>query len=224
MDRRTLIFSKQPTPGAVKTRLVPTLSPELAAELAQAMLDDRVQSGFLCHDFSAALAIAPAEAVDWARDRYPHLEVTVQRGADLAARMAHAFESTCAPGRSVVIVGSDCPLLAARTVVDAHAALEAGADIALAPDSGGGYCLIGLRRSRPELFQLEMSTSNMFAQTVRVAEEAGMRVELLPEHYDVDEPADLERLTLDLEAGGETQQRAFPRRTFDFLKRFQSVS
>ena len=43
MDRRTLIFSKQPTPGAVKTRLVPTLTPELAAELALAMLDPRIR-------------------------------------------------------------------------------------------------------------------------------------------------------------------------------------
>jgi len=223
MDRRTLIFAKRPAPGVVKTRLVPALTPEQAAELAQAMLDDRVQSGFLCHDFSAALAVAPAEAGDWARDRYPHMPVIAQQGADLAGRMSNAFESTCSPGRSVVIIGSDCPLLSARTVAEAHVALETGADVVIAPDSGGGYCLIGMRRNQPQLFSaVPMSTDDMCAETVRLAEGLGLRVELLPEHYDVDEPADLQRLTADLESRASGHPRAFPHRTFEFLKRFQS--
>ena len=36
------IFVKPPNPGAVKTRLIPELGPERAAELAEALLEDTV--------------------------------------------------------------------------------------------------------------------------------------------------------------------------------------
>ena len=39
-DRVVVVFAKHPTPGAVKTRMCPPLTPEQAAALYAAMLDD----------------------------------------------------------------------------------------------------------------------------------------------------------------------------------------
>jgi glycosyltransferase A (GT-A) superfamily protein (DUF2064 family) len=57
----------------------------------------------------------------------------------------------------------------------------------LGPASDGGYWLIGLRRSRPALFHnMPWSTDQVFAETLRRADAAHLRVHRLRELVDVD--------------------------------------
>lgn len=230
MDRRlTAILSKRPLPGRVKTRLCPPLSHDEAARLQAAMLRDVVERCCGSRDFRCALVYSPQGDGGWFRETFPGLEdQRPQVGEGLAQRLAHLFETTlCGDGslrevQTLVAVGSDQPLLSTRRIAKAHRCLEEGADLVLGPDSGGGYYLVGQRAAHPELFtEIEMSTTSMFEETVRLAESSGLTVELLGKGYDVDVRADLERLHAEL--GARFAQRAetdpeFPRFTWSILQ------
>ena len=65
----------------------------------------------------------------------------------------------------------------------------------------GGYYLIGIKRLHHRLFeQIDWSTERVFEQTLERAREIGLRAELLPTWYDVDDAATLERLRRELAA------------------------
>ena len=72
---------------------------------------------------------------------------------------------------------------------------------------------------KPWIFtEIEMSTSSMCAETVRLAQERGLAVEELPEGYDVDVADDLERLRAELAATATREDPEFPQRTWAFLQ------
>jgi hypothetical protein len=195
--RLTALFTKQPVPGQVKTRLSPPLAPEGAARLAEAMLLDTA-ARCLAGDFRTVLAYAPEAGSAWFRLHFAAIEEQrVQVGADLGQRLAHFVADSFArrEARTLVVIGSDQPLVPLARLEEAHAALEAGADCVLGPDRGGGYYLIGLARSVPELFTaVPMSSAGTLAATEARAHALGLRLARLPEHDDVDVPADLVRL------------------------------
>lgn len=200
-SRLTALFTKRPSPGEVKTRLCPPLTPDQAAQLAEAMLGDTVER-CLAGEFRTVLVFAPAEAGIWFRTHFSALEdQRAQVGPGLAERLALFVADSFARGeaRSLVVIGSDQPLVPLARLHEAHRALEDGADCVLGPDPGGGYYLIGLARSVPELFtEVRMSSAGMCAATEALARERGLTVERLAVHGDVDTPADLERLCAEL--------------------------
>ena len=198
--RRTTLFTKQPVPWRVKTRLVPPLDPSEAAALAEAMLLDLWERCASCEGFQGALRFAPEGAESWFREHLPSLaDQAPQRGADLAERLASHFAGL-RPGDTEVVIGGDAPLLPLATMLAAHVALEQGADLALSLDGGGGYTLVGLRAPHPELFlEVTMSDPEMGARTVELARAAGLDVALLPTSTDVDTWSDVLALSAALE-------------------------
>jgi uncharacterized protein len=195
--RRTALFTKHPTPGEVKTRLCPPLTAAEAARLAEAMLRDTV-ARCLAGDFESELVFAPAARAPWFRQAFPGLaRQSAQQGSGLGQRLAAHVAGVFERGeaRTLVVIGSDQPLVPLARLHEAHAALERGADCVLGPDLGGGYYLVGLARSVPELFTgVPMSSAGMCAATEALAHARGLRVVRLEEHGDVDTAADLERL------------------------------
>jgi rSAM/selenodomain-associated transferase 1 len=137
----------------------------------------------------------PQSAFGWFRAEVPPVyRLLPQQGPDLGARMARAFQVHRWEGYGrIVLRGTDSPTLPQAAIERAFALLER-VDLVLCPDLDGGYNLIGLREPCPSLFQIEMSRSTVLAQTLERARSAGLVVELLPTHYDVDTAADLERL------------------------------
>jgi glycosyltransferase A (GT-A) superfamily protein (DUF2064 family) len=118
------------------------------------------------------------------------------------------------PGEaSVAVIGSDSPDLPAAYLREAFVRLGAGADVVLGPADDGGYYLIGLRARQPRLLrEVPMSTPSVLADTLALARELGLRVELLPPWYDVDTAADLRQLAGRLRcapAGVAPRTRAF---------------
>lgn len=214
----TTIFAKRPTPGAVKTRLVPPLDGAGAAALASAMLEDALAAHRAEPSYATSLAVAPRGALAWFRERYPDLEVAPQEGTGLGKRLAAWFERSLAVHLSVVVVGADCPLLTPATVRAAHERLAAGPrgpDVVLAPDTGGGYALVGLARPAPELFDVPMSRPDNLERTLDRAAGLGLAVELFPEQRDVDQAADLTALARELRTRIQAGRvdPPFPRRT-----------
>ncbi len=201
MSRRILtLFAKAPVAGQVKTRLAPAISLENAARLYEAMLLDIVEQHATERDCERAIWFSPVGAREWF-ERFTRAgwRLLPQTGPDLAARMGELFRRHQAEGFDrIVLRGTDSPTLPAERVSEAFAALD-HSEIVLCPDRDGGYNLIGLRGGCDPLFDLELSRSDVLGQTLARARALGLRVELLPAHYDVDTFEDLLRLVPDLE-------------------------
>ena len=200
------LFAKAPVPGEVKTRLLPQLSAERAAQLYAAMLADVLDQHAAEADCELALWYTPESAGEWfaanAPARYRRLP---QRGADLSERMRALFHFHAREGaQRIVLRGTDSPTLPAVRVREAFAALE-HFPIALCPDRDGGYNLIGLREPHDALFALEFSLASVLGATLARARELSLACELLPAHHDVDTWDDLVRL------GRELDPRSAPR-------------
>jgi len=191
-----VVFAKQPAPGRVKTRLCPPFTPAQAADLYACMLDDVLASTLRASaalGLDAVLALAPPEAAA-AFPAPAGVRCEPQRGADLGARMEHAFARELAAGRGPVLLrGSDSPTLRLATLAAAREALERS-DLVLCPDRDGGYNLVGLRRPAPGLFAHPMSTASVLADTLARAAAAGLEPALLPAGFDIDTAADLRLL------------------------------
>lgn len=200
--RTTTIFTKQPRPGFVKTRLCPRLEALAASELALAMLDDTVEKCARNGSFETVLCVDPGHAVAWFEARYPGVSrVVAQVGDGLGARLAHHVDVEFASHASgvvsptLVVIGSDAPHVPVEACTEAHERLERGADLVLGLDDGGGYHLVALRRPCGELFtRVPMSTNDMGAATVHLARSMGLAVDFVATDFDVDTPGDLDRL------------------------------
>ena len=87
---------------------------------------------------------------------------------------------------------------------------EKQVDMVLGPSFDGGYHLIGWKRPYPALVRdVEMSTPTVVADTLELADAAGVEVALGPCWYDVDRPEDLDHLAADRAAMGLHTRRFF---------------
>jgi len=211
------IMVKLPTPGRVKTRLCPPLTPEQATELYRCFLLDKMAQVERIAAATPYLAFTPREAQPYFRDLAGETFFVVpQEGKDLGERLDHLSTRLLAAGHpGAVIVDSDTPSLPDRFLAEAVEWMgDPRTDAVLGPAEDGGYYLVGLRQSAPAIFQrIAWSTPVVLDQTLRAAAGTGLRVHLLPPWYDVDTGKDLGRLTRDLEGNGTTA-----RETWAFLQ------
>lgn len=200
MTPTLIIVARLPRAGSSKTRLIPRLGAAQSARLYQAFLLDTLDTARAVPGIRRAVAYLPANAgAAFARlapdfDRFP------QQGSTLGERLANGL-ARCLPEDSAVILGSDHPTLPAAHLAAAFDALRQ-VDLVINPTADGGYAIIGLRRPQPRLLlEVAMSTPHVTADTLALAGELGLRAHLLPEWYDVDTPADLDRLVDELRRG-----------------------
>ncbi len=178
MRTSVIVFAREPRPGRVKTRLIPLLGAQGAARLHARLVERALAT-------ARAAGLGEVELC-WARR---------QRGADLGARMHHAFARGLRRAGRVILIGSDCPVLRARDLRRAARWLAGGADAVFAPAEDGGYALIGLRRVSPRLFEgVQWGGAQVMAQTRARLAALGWRWRELPEVWDVDRPEDVARL------------------------------
>lgn len=193
-----VVMAKAPLPGAVKTRLVPPLSPEEAADLYRALLLDLLESLGSFRGADLFIAFTPAEAAPLFNDMAPLGFVSFpQRGEDLGKKMSHIFEELFTKGyRNIVIIGSDMPIFPSRFLQDAFMALEGSErDLVLGPSRDGGYYLIGMKRHIPEILKgIPWSSDNVLSVTTRKLADLGLHPHFLPSWFDVDTLEDLRYL------------------------------
>ena len=192
-----VIFAKAPQPGAAKTRLIPALGAEGAADLARRMLVHTLQQALAAGTGPVELCMSPAPGhADWQGVALPAgLICTAQGDGDLGQRMARAVARVTAQG-PVLLFGTDCPALTAHHIAEAGRQLALH-DAVLIRVADGGYILIGLQTPCPGLFtDMLWSTPAVAAETLRRMAALGLRVWQGPTLHDIDEPADLARLPL----------------------------
>lgn len=189
------VFAKAPVAGEVKTRLVPLLGAQDAAELHATLVRQALATArdsgvgpvsLWCmpdtgHPFFAACAGAFGATLHQ------------QRGGHLGERMARAFERLLDAG-PVLLTGSDCPSLRAEDLRAAAGSL-ATHDAVLQPAEDGGYVLVGLARALPAIFEgVRWGEASVMRETRARLRAAGATWREMPVRWDVDRPEDYRRL------------------------------
>jgi rSAM/selenodomain-associated transferase 1 len=157
---RVALFTRWPEPGKAKTRLIPALGAEGAADLHRRLTERTVATvraaGLRCEIRSTGAD--PAMFHDWlGRD----VSVIDQGEGDLGERLARA-----AADLPVLLLGADIPGLEAYHLHAAVAAL-ATAPAVIGPAEDGGYWLLGLAVPAPQVFaDIRWGTETVFADTI----------------------------------------------------------
>jgi uncharacterized protein len=203
-DRTLIIFTRYPTPGKVKTRLIPAVGTEGAALLHRRMTIQVIdRSRTLQSDLPVRIAVHfdgdnYQQMSDWLGT---DLIYQSQGEGDVGVRMARSFSAVCQHNSSVVLIGTDCPELTTDILAQAFDLLQAGRDLVLGGAVDGGYYLIGMRDYHPELFvDIDWSTDRVLSQTFTIANHLNLSIGYLPTLTDIDRPEDLPILTQNLAA------------------------
>lgn len=192
-DDVLLVFVKHPQPGAAKTRLIPALGPENAADLYRVLAEEEVRrTRPHGREYRRLFFFAPEEARTEVASWITGETLLPQEGDDLGARMSAAFASAFASGaRRVAVIGTDLPWVSREIVLEAFASLD-DHDVVIGPAQDGGYYLLALSRHRPALFDgIAWSTPAVLSATAERAGALGLTVRLLEPLRDIDTIEDL---------------------------------
>ncbi len=195
-----IIFLKYPVPGTVKTRLAKSIGEENAEMLYKCFVQT-ILANTKSADYETIIFFTPQkkhkQIKEWLGKNW---NFRAQKGTNLGERLSNAFGYVFKSGaKKVVVIGSDSPLLDDQLIKKAFSCLDK-ADCVIGPSSDGGYYLLGLKRLAPELFDLkEWSTNVVFEKTRKKALNLNMKLEIMEEHFDVDEKEDLIMLEKKLE-------------------------
>lgn len=194
-SERLIVFTRYPEPGQTKTRLIPALGPERAAQLHEILTRRTIRSAEeLCQSTRCDLEVRYTGGAGDAMARKYGVSprYMVQQGSNFGEKLWGCIEAAFTQGcNRVVVIGTDCPELETARLVEAFTTLE-HADIVLGPAHDGGYYLIGLSQPRPELFQsIAWGTAHVLRQTLEAAQNSNCSVRLLDPLGDIDHPEDL---------------------------------
>jgi rSAM/selenodomain-associated transferase 1 len=199
------VLAKAPVAGRVKTRLLPALSAEDAAELARSLLVDQLRHLEKLDFADRYLAFEPDEERGLMEALAPPgFQLFSQEGDDLGSRMETVFSRLFAFGHErVVLIGGDLPVLPLGFFAEAYAFLRSSnRRVVLGPSRDGGYYLVGCNQQTPEIFRnMKWSHHQVLAETRERLTAMKVDSHLLPVWFDIDTPEDLEYL-------GSTSDRA----------------
>ena len=225
------LMTKAPRAGAVKTRLVPPLTHEEAAQLNRCFLQDTGAAISVCctrltrknpgRPIARGVAVyTPVGAeLDYADILPVDFCLLPQRGENFGDRLCFAAEDLFKCGfDTICLIGSDSPTIPAENFTRAVELLSLPGDrVILGPCDDGGYYLIGLKQLHREVFDgIDWSTERVFEQTKGRVTQLGVGVHELPRGLDVDDHATLRRLCDEL-LGKNARDGVAPR-TQEFLR------
>lgn len=200
MKKSLIVFTRYPEIGKTKTRLIPAIGAEKAADIqrqmteytlkivAQAQMDINFDVNVFFNGGNLDLM------EKWLGDEYSYQR---QTDGDLGKKMYFAFEDCFNSGsQQVVIIGIDCPSLSSQILYQAFTALESNQMVIGGADDGG-YYLLGLTQLPKSLFEdINWGTETVFTQTMTIAQKLNYKIYQLPVLKDIDRPEDLDKLTI----------------------------
>ncbi len=200
LHERLIIFTRYPEAGTTKTRMIPELGAEGAADLQRQMTEhiiSRAEELRGIHPLAVEIRYeggSESLMMEWlgAGFSYRH-----QGNGDIGLRMGRALRDAFQNGcETAVIIGSDIPDITADIMQKAFETLNQK-DLVLGPAGDGGYYLIGVhhrsfRHWHPRLFRhVSWGTAKVLPQTLGIAQKLGVKYNLLDTLRDVDRPEDL---------------------------------
>jgi hypothetical protein len=195
MTAEVVILTKAPIPGQVKTRLIPAIGADCAADLHREMVWatlDRVSQTNL----PVQISLAGDKTGSFADELRQAGYITEnQADGDLGNRMNHIVQR---PGRQILL-GTDCVVFDPSWL---YLAAKCEETVCIAPSEDGGYWSVSVDGKRPELTQLmfqniSWSTDTVFETTTSRLQQEGVAFRLLPKSYDIDTIEDAKRLQQD---------------------------
>jgi len=195
------VMAKASLPGRTKTRLVPPLTFEEAAAFNTAFLKDvadNVSAASRVAPLACYMAFGPPGSDAFFEQALPRSIGLIEAWhPNFGDCLFTAIDQVLARGHaSAVVLNSDSPTLPTALLVETARMLAQPGDRAvLGPSADGGYYLLGVKARHRRLFEdVAWSTDAVAGQTLARAAEIGLDVHVLPEWYDVDEPACLRML------------------------------
>ncbi len=198
-DRVLVIMAKAPRPGAVKTRLAPSLSPEAVTDFYCCLLDDTLALARSLGDVEVAIMCPDTDVNELARLASNEVSVVAQKGEGLAAGLTSVFAHfTEHDQQRTIAFNSDSPHLPRSVLEEAFETLAAY-DVVVGPTHDGGYYLVGAKASHPTLFAGDgMGTSSALERLLSRARTLELSVGFAAPFYDIDVADDLTRLAGEL--------------------------
>jgi uncharacterized protein len=193
-----IIMAKAPKPGAVKTRLTPSLSAGAVLDFYRCLLEDTITLARLLTNVEVAIMCPESDVDELSQMAGKEPRVIAQKGEGLAAGLASVFEHFTQSQRRTIAFNSDSPHLP-RTVLQHAFEMLAAHDMVVGPTHDGGYYLVGAKASHPTLFANDgMGTSTALQRLLSRARALHLSVGFATSFYDVDVADDLTRLAAEL--------------------------
>jgi uncharacterized protein len=199
-DRVLVIMAKAPRPGAVKTRLNPSLPVEAVAGFYACLLGDTLALARSLDGVEIAVMCPDSDVNELAGLAGPGAHVVAQKGEGLAAGLTSVF-AHFAVGRQrrIIAFNSDSPHLPRSVLEEAFETLEAH-DVVVGRTYDGGYYLVGAKACHPTLFTGDgMGTSSALERLLSRARVLELRVGFADPFYDIDVVDNLIRLAAELQ-------------------------
>ncbi|MBU0961515.1 MAG: TIGR04282 family arsenosugar biosynthesis glycosyltransferase [Proteobacteria bacterium] len=194
-----ILFTRYPSPGKCKTRLIPVLGDQGAVRIHQQLVRHILKELDACISRdNTELCIyydgcSRQDMEAWLGNGYSFVQ---QEGEELGQRMAQALIQTLGQGQNVILLGSDCPDISASLLQDALDSLHHH-DMVIGPAHDGGYYLIGLARNvsidacRNLFSEIPWSTPQVLSKTLERAQKQKLHIHTLPTLHDIDRADDL---------------------------------
>lgn len=193
---RLILFTRYPVPGETKTRLIPALGPEAAADLQRHMTEHAVDTASRARNLDLQIHYTGADE-DAMREWLGYHDYREQSPGDLGQRMKSAVEQAIHDGYTrALIIGIDCPAITTELLDHAVDALTISS-VVIGPATDGGYYLIGARAEDfPDLADALFTDIHWGAETVFPVTTARLNERSIPWRRlcplrDIDEPEDL---------------------------------
>jgi hypothetical protein len=198
-DRVLVIMAKAPRPGAVKTRLTPSLPVQAVTAFYRCLLDDTLALAGSLGNVQVAIMCPQADVNELAQLAGNAASVVAQKGDGLAAGLTSVFAHFAEDHqRRTIAFNSDSPHLPPSVLEDAFELLAAH-DLVVGPTDDGGYYLVGAKASYPSLFAPDgMGTSSALETLVSRARAPALSIGFADPFYDIDVADDLTRLAAEL--------------------------
>ena len=191
-----IIFTRYPEKGKTKTRLIPAIGAEKAADFQRQMTELTMKT---VGDLTTKLVVNIevyfnggnlSLMQNWLGEQYHY---QLQAEGDLGTKMYSAMTDCFSQGsQKVVIIGIDCPSLSVDILSEAFNSLNDRSMVIGGADDGG-YYLLGLTQLDKSLFEdIDWGTDKVFSKTMAVANKLNYQVHQLPILKDIDRPEDLE--------------------------------
>jgi rSAM/selenodomain-associated transferase 1 len=207
-DRVLVIMAKAPRPGAVKTRLAPTLSLKAVVAFYSCLLDDTLALARSLGDVEIAIMCPDSDVNELAHLAGNEASIVAQKGEGLAAGLTSVFAHfTEDRYRRIIAFNSDSPHLPRSVLEDAFETLAAH-DVVVGPTHDGGYYLVGAKTSHPTLFARDgMGTSSALERLLSRIRALELSVGFVDPFYDIDISDDVTRLAAELRLAPERAPR-----------------
>ena len=198
---RLMVFTRYPKSGTTKTRLIPLLGPDGAADLHRKMVEhtiSQVNKLLKIHKFDAEVRYDggnKSRMKTWLGENFNY--IPQDKEGDLGFRMKRCFEDVFESGATrAVLIGTDIPGITHTTIQKAFNSLKQK-PMVIGPAKDGGYYLIGFQKKsfyRPisDLFtDIQWGERHVLDKTLKIAKDLNIHFSLLEELEDVDRPEDL---------------------------------